>query len=452
MRKLTLLLSLTIVMLAAQQASAYNYIYDCRGGVTWSNNDVTWKPSLVSFPLGSSWYNSVEAMRTAWNVYSPATNYRIHHTWTTATSTSSNDGQNSILIPATNQWIWGSALAVTTTRRSMCYAWPGPRASLAEADIMFNPSESWDTSTNPQPPSPWWTPSSTIVGIHEHGHGMGLDHEDDVMATMNTYYPDGGPIGTRNDAHPHSDDVRGNRNAYGPSATLRDFAASAYRRTAPGQSAVIPAPGPVTRNTSISFQFTVENRGNTEESSVPVYFYLSPTRTVTTSSFYIGQASFSLGSGGITTPTAYVTIPTNAPTGNQYIGWIIDPFNARTETDEGNNGVSLSSPTLIDTNNAPNACFTLTPSSGNAPLHVQFNGTCSSDPDGNPISYTWDFGDGYVDTFSGAYTENWFDQGVWEVTLTVTDSFGASSSTSRTIFVQGTSNCGGIRCIDEEPY
>ena len=446
-RKLILLLTLTMALLAAKPASAYPYIYDCRGGVTWSNNDVTWKPSLLSFPVGSAWNQSIEAMRTAWNVHSPATNYRIHYTWTTTASTNSNDGQNSILIPPTSQWIWGSnTLAVTTTRRSMCYVWPGPRASLAEADIMFNPSLSWNTSTNPAPPTPNGSPSSTIVGIHEHGHGFGLDHEDDVMATMNTYYPDGGPIGTRNDAHPHADDVRGNRNAYGPSATLRDFAASAYRRTAPGQSAVIPAPGPITRNTAVSFQFTVENRGNTEENSVPVYFYLSPTRNVTTSSFYIGQATFSLGSGGITTPSAWVTIPSNAPTGYQYIGWIIDPFNARAETDEGNNGVSLNSPTLISTNNAPTACFTATPTSGNAPLHVQFNASCSSDPDGNPLTYSWDLGDGYIDSYSGAYTEYWFEQGVWHVTLTVTDSNGASSSSGRTILA--TCN-GGFFCVED---
>ena len=446
-RKLIVALSLTLAIVAANPAAAYTYIYDCRGGVTWSNNDVTWKPSLQSFPLGTSYNTSVEAMRTAWNVYSPATNYRIHYTWTTTASISNNDGQNSILFPTPAQWIWGNNVGgITITRRSMCYVWPGPRANLAEADILFNPNLSWDTSTNPAPPTPSYSPSLTLIGIHEHGHGMGLDHEDDVMATMNSVYPHGGPIGTRNDAHPHADDVRGDRNAYGPASSLRDLSASAYRRTSAGNSAVIPAPGPVSRNTGVSFQFTVENRGNTTENSVPVYFYLSPTRNVTTSSFYIGQATFSLGSGGIATPNAFVVIPSNAPTGYQYIGWIIDPFNARAETDEGNNGVALSSPTLIDTNNAPNACFTADPTFGSAPLNVQFDASCSNDPDGNPLTYTWDFGDGWIDTYSGPFVDHWFDQGFWVVTLTVTDSNGASSQSIETISV--TCNGGGIYCVD----
>jgi PKD repeat protein len=46
-------------------------------------------------------------------------------------------------------------------------------------------------------------------------------------------------------------------------------------------------------------------------------------------------------------------------------------------------------------NNAPQAVASASPTSGPAPLTVQFTGSGSSDPDGDPITYSWDLnGDG----------------------------------------------------------
>ncbi|MGI9319299.1 MAG: PKD domain-containing protein, partial [bacterium] len=82
---------------------------------------------------------------------------------------------------------------------------------------------------------------------------------------------------------------------------------------------------------------------------------------------------------------------------------------------------------LLGTRNAsPNtitAHFSATPESGNAPLDVFFDGSASSG-DNTITSYTWDFGDGNVDsgaTLSHSYTQ----AGSYLVSLTVEDSVGA---------------------------
>jgi PKD repeat protein len=80
-------------------------------------------------------------------------------------------------------------------------------------------------------------------------------------------------------------------------------------------------------------------------------------------------------------------------------------------------------------NGAPTAVATATPTSGLAPLSVRFTGSGSSDPDGDALSYAWDFGDGGGSSAadpSHAYTAN----GVYDATLTVNDGRGAANSSA----------------------
>lgn len=437
-RKLIILLVVTLAMLAAMPAFAYNALSSCRGHVRWNNNDVTWRPSLTAFPQGSGWYNSLDATRVAWNSYTPGGNYRIQYLWDPNNTVTFNDNRNSITMPAYWDPSWGKEnswdpepLAVAFMRRSMCYAYPGPDANWVEGDIAFNRNYPWETSINPQVPGSWPF-NSTLVALHEQGHGMGLAHERDFVATMNATYPGGGPIGNPAYVHPHADDARGDRAIYGTAATQRDVAASAYRLTyaQSSQSEPIPPPsGVISRNTSVSVQFSIENRGTTNQ-SIPVYFYLTPARnSVTTSSFFLGSATLSLDAGRSTTSTAYLNIPSYAPTGYQYVGWITDPYGSIVESDETNNGVTHTQPMLISTNSAPVACMNAYPTSGRSPLNVYFDASCSYDPDGGALTYTWDYGDGWIEQ-GGAQTEHWYTQGFYFATLTVTDSSGASKQTS----------------------
>ncbi len=81
----------------------------------------------------------------------------------------------------------------------------------------------------------------------------------------------------------------------------------------------------------------------------------------------------------------------------------------------------------------PVAAFAANPSSGTAPLTVDFDGSFSDDPDGTIVSYVWDFGDG--GTATGPSATRVYPAGTWIATLTVTDDSGRTDSTTRTVTV-----------------
>ncbi len=82
----------------------------------------------------------------------------------------------------------------------------------------------------------------------------------------------------------------------------------------------------------------------------------------------------------------------------------------------------------------PTASFTATPETGVAPLEVQFNAAASSDPNGDAITYSWDFGNGTTSTLvNPKVTFTGVDSYV--VSLTVSDGTNTSSPTTKTIVV-----------------
>ncbi|HZN55602.1 MAG TPA: PQQ-dependent sugar dehydrogenase [Candidatus Polarisedimenticolaceae bacterium] len=82
-------------------------------------------------------------------------------------------------------------------------------------------------------------------------------------------------------------------------------------------------------------------------------------------------------------------------------------------------------------NGQPQANATAAPVAGLAPLTVQFNGTGSSDPDQDPLSYSWAFGDATTST-AAAPQHTYATNGVRQATLTVNDGRGAANSSDVT--------------------
>src|SRR5262245_9422700 len=90
---------------------------------------------------------------------------------------------------------------------------------------------------------------------------------------------------------------------------------------------------------------------------------------------------------------------------------------------------------LPPVNQAPAAGFTASPGVGPAPLEVQFTDN-STDPDGDPLSREWSFGDGASQNGGIGPTHTFGTPGVYTVTLTVQDPDGQTDSKSKDITVQ----------------
>lgn len=86
-------------------------------------------------------------------------------------------------------------------------------------------------------------------------------------------------------------------------------------------------------------------------------------------------------------------------------------------------------------NRAPTAVATATPSSGPLPLNVQFDGTGSSDPDAQTLTYAWDLdGDGAFDDATIARpTWTYTTDGLIAVKLRVTDPGGLTDTATITV-------------------
>jgi glucose/arabinose dehydrogenase len=78
-------------------------------------------------------------------------------------------------------------------------------------------------------------------------------------------------------------------------------------------------------------------------------------------------------------------------------------------------------------NRSPNAVVSAEPTSGPVPLNVAFDGSGSSDPDGDALTYHWDFGDGSpAQTTDAPTTSHTYSvKGTYTATLTVQDTSGA---------------------------
>jgi len=90
-------------------------------------------------------------------------------------------------------------------------------------------------------------------------------------------------------------------------------------------------------------------------------------------------------------------------------------------------------------NQSPIASFTANLRIGVVPLEIYFDASNSYDPDGDIISYSWNFKDG--NTGNGKIVNHTFSSiGSYKIELTVTDDKGATASTTKTIIAKKSHN------------
>jgi glucose/arabinose dehydrogenase len=96
--------------------------------------------------------------------------------------------------------------------------------------------------------------------------------------------------------------------------------------------------------------------------------------------------------------------------------------------------------TAATTNRPPVAAIGSDKTSGTSPLTVNFSSAGSSDPDGNPITYEWNFGDGTPNSTAAnpSHTFNATGTQGFTVRLTVKDNQGLTDSKTITISVNNT--------------
>jgi PKD repeat protein len=252
-------------------------------------------------------------------------------------------------------------------------------------------------------------------------------------------------VGNGNLVQPLADDLAGARYGYGPygrpSYGFHDVYANTYRVESSVQTGVISGPSIAYRGHPARFQFTLGNRGSVSEGSVRAQFYLSTDRFITTSDTYLGAATFSLGDGSWGTYTATVTVPLGLTPSFYYFGTVVDPLGSIAESDENNNAVAVFTGTTVPDYSPPLPCLTATPTFGPAPLDVQLNAACSSDPDGFIATYRWNFGDGGQVDGPAVVNHQYATPGSYTVTLTLIDNMGLTSTTTQNILVVDPSGC-----------
>jgi glucose/arabinose dehydrogenase len=86
-------------------------------------------------------------------------------------------------------------------------------------------------------------------------------------------------------------------------------------------------------------------------------------------------------------------------------------------------------------NKTPVAVAAADPLAGSPPLAVTFDATASSDPDGDPLSFAWSFGDGSAAAEGGHAVHTYATKGPYRATVTVGDPSGATDRAHVTVMV-----------------
>ena len=95
----------------------------------------------------------------------------------------------------------------------------------------------------------------------------------------------------------------------------------------------------------------------------------------------------------------------------------------------------------------PTAAFDPSVATAKTGQAISFNAAASIDPDGSPVTLSWNFGDGQTATGGPTISHSYATAGPKTVTLTVTDSVGLGASTTRAVTITPAHLFGGLTFV-----
>lgn len=319
--------------------TSFSYHYTtCDGDkTTWDDGWTNMYISTTSFPEGGAHDSRLQNAMWHWNNVKKS-KWKFYVKRDTDGSHNSDNDRNEIYWDA--DMSLDGTLAVTHMRTT-CYWLFGTHTWIDEADIGFNQKYSWSTGSysysNPNG-APY---SFESTALHELGHVLGLNHENDVMATLNSHYPNSGPFGNSKEWDSYADDCQGVRYLYPESSTDIDIACSVLKRTGSGSSGLTSSPTTAAKGSSVTIEYTFSNLG-TSRIDFNIGYYLSTDATISTGDTRLATNTGAYaGAGSTGTYTKTLTIPSSTATGTYYLGLIVDYNNAVTESNESNNACPM---------------------------------------------------------------------------------------------------------------
>lgn len=309
----------------------------------------TMRLSSVSFPAATPQLNAFIAATNEWDL-NPS-NFRFSLLFND-TSVAQGNGQN-------ETWFAASPGFKAAAIRVFDVA-----GFLVEADVVFDANYCWVYTGTPYTSLEGYSGGSCRLmeasTVHELGHALGLDHEDDEYNVMGNAYTHVHLNLSTADAYVGEDASDGAVALYGLSPTAgEDVSVSHWKydqATASGYSkhmrvelrdsggnllnGVSIEDGAtrynVTPGQTIQVEFTFENNGATDQTP-RVDLVVSNDNWINIFDALLGTRTPGLTRNRVYTNTYTVTLPSNLTPGFKFIGVIVDPLGAIIENDETNN-------------------------------------------------------------------------------------------------------------------